>query len=118
MLVKNSKTDDTENETEKLLEKLQEIKEQEGIIGYILRGSKSASIDLKDPTKIIEYAVLSSTAYDESKNLTETLQMGEVDNLVVESENTKFLSTSVNNHQVTIFMEKNVDHSKLFKNLK
>ena len=114
MLVKNSKLD----EVEMVLEKLQDIKGQEGIMGYILRGSKSASIDLKDPTKIIEYAVLSSTAYDVSKKLTETLQTGEVDNLVVESEDAKFLSTSVNDHQVTIFMEKNVDHSKLFKNLK
>jgi predicted regulator of Ras-like GTPase activity (Roadblock/LC7/MglB family) len=114
MLVKNSKLD----EVEMVLEKLQDIKDQEGIMGYILRGSKSASIDLKDPTKIIEYAVLSSTAYDVSKKLTETLQTGEVDNLVVESEDTKFISTSVNDHQVTIFMEKNVDHSKLFKNLK
>lgn len=114
MLVKNSKLD----EVEMMLEKLQDIKGQEGIMGYILRGSKSASIDLKDPTKIIEYAVLSSTAYDVSKKLTETLQTGEVDNLVVESEDTKLLSTSVNDHQVTIFMEKNVDHSKLFKNLK
>lgn len=114
MLVKNSKLD----EVEMMLEKLQEIKDQEGIMGYILRGSKSASIDLKDPTKIIEYAVLSSTAYDVSKKLTETLQTGELDNLVVESEDTKFLSTSVNDHQVTIFMKKNVDHGKLFKNLK
>ena len=114
MLVKNSELD----EVEIMLEKLQEIKGQEGIMGYILRGSKSASIDLNDPTKIIEYAVLSSTAYDVSKNMTETLQTGELNNLVVESENTKFLSTSVNDHQVTIFMEKNVDHSKLFQNLK
>jgi hypothetical protein len=41
----------TENKTENLQEKLQEIKDQEGIIGYILRDEKSASIDLKDPKK-------------------------------------------------------------------
>ncbi len=62
MLAKKSETNDTENDAEKMQEKLQEIKDQEGIIGYILRSKKSASIDLKDPTKIIEYAVLSSTA--------------------------------------------------------
>lgn len=111
-MAKNSKQD----ETEKLLEKLQDIKEQKGITGYILRGSKAASIDLDDPTKIIEYAVLSSTAYEVSKNMTKTMQMGEVDNLVVESENTKFLSRNINDHQVTIFMEKNVDHNQ-YKNL-
>lgn len=118
MLVKKSITDDTENETEKLLEKLQEIKEQEGIIGYILRGSKSASIDLKNPTKIIEYAVLSSTTFDTGDNMTETLHLGEIDTIVLESEETKLLSMNTNNHRLSIFMEKSVDHNKLFKNNK
>jgi len=106
------------NETEILLEKLQDIKEQKGIIGYILRGSRSASIDLNDPTKIIEYATLSSTVRDVSQNMTETLQIGEVDNIIVESENTKLLSKNINDHQITIFMEKKVNHSKICKNLK
>ena len=118
MNVKNSKTDDTENETEKLLEKLQEIKEHEGIIGYIVRGLKSASIDLKDPTKIIEYAVLSSTTFDTGDNITETLQLGEIDTIVLESEETKLLSVNTDNHRLSVFMEKSVDHDKLFKSLK
>ena len=118
MLVKKFETDDTENDVEKMQEKLQEIKDQEGIIGYILRGSKSASIDLKDPTKIIDYAVLSSTAFDAGRNMTEALQMGELDNIVVESEETKVMSMNINNHRLSLFMEKNVDHNKLYKNLK
>jgi predicted regulator of Ras-like GTPase activity (Roadblock/LC7/MglB family) len=118
MLVKDSKTDDTENDVENLQEKLQDIKDQEGIIGYILRGSKSASIDLKDPTKVIDYAVLSSATFDSGRNMTEALQMGEVDTIVVESEETKLLSMNVNNHRLSVFMEKSVDHNKLYKNLK
>jgi len=118
MLAKNSKTDDTENGIEKMQEKLQEIKDQEGIIGYILRGTKSASIDLKAPTKIIDYAVLSSTTFDAGRNMTEALQMGEVDTILVESEETKLLSMNINNHRLSIFMEKSVDHNKLYKNLK
>ncbi len=114
MLVKNSNTD----HIEKMQEKLQELKDQEGIIGYILRGSKSASIDLKDPTKIIEYAVLSSTVFDVSRNMTDTLQIGELDTVVVESEKTKLLSMNINEHRLSIFMEKSVDHDKLYNNLK
>ena len=113
MLVKKSETD-----VEIVQEKLQEIKDQEGIIGYILRSKKSASIDLKDPTKIIDYAVLSSTAFDVGHNITEALQMGEVDTIVVESEETKLLSMNINNHRLSLFMEKSVDHDKLYKNLK
>jgi len=118
MLVKNSETDDTENDVEELQEKLQDIKDQEGIIGYILRGPKSASIDLKDPTKIIDYAILSSAVFDVSQNMTEALQMGEVDTILVESEETKLLSMNINNHRLSIFMEKSVNHDKIYKNLK
>jgi predicted regulator of Ras-like GTPase activity (Roadblock/LC7/MglB family) len=122
MLVKDYKTDDTENDDEnmqeKLQEKLQEIKDQEGIIGYILRGSKSASIDLKDSTNIIDYAVLSSATFDAGRDMTETLQMGEVENIVVESEETKLLSMNVDSYRLTIFMEKSFDHKSLYKNLK
>jgi len=116
--MKNTKTDDQESETEILQEKLQEIKEQEGIIGYILRKSKSASIDLKDPTKIIDYAVLSSTALNMGHDMTETLQLGEFDRIVLETEETKLLSMKTNDHSLSIFMEKTVDHDKLSKSLK
>jgi len=116
--VKNTKTEDQENETDILQEKLQEIKEQEGIIGYILRNSKTASIDLKDPTKIIDYAVLSSTAFDTGNDITETLKLGEVDRIVLETEETKLLSMKTNDHNLSIFMEKTVDHDKLSKSLK
>ena len=116
--MKNSTTDDTENETEKLQEKLQEIKEQEGIIGYILRGSKSASIDLKDPTKIIDYAVLSSTTFDTGDEIAEMLQIGEIDTIILETEETKLLSMKTDDHSLSVFMEKTVDHDKLSKSLK
>jgi predicted regulator of Ras-like GTPase activity (Roadblock/LC7/MglB family) len=113
MIIKEPKTD-----TEILQKKLEDIKNQEGILGYILRESKTASIALKDPTKIFDYAMLSSTALDVSHNMTETFQMGEIDNMVVESEETKLLSMNIKNHHLTLFMEKNVNHNKLYKNLK
>jgi len=110
-------TNNNENQNEGLQEKLQEIKDQEGIIGYILRGSKSASIDLKDPKKIIEYAILSSTAFDVGTEVSEELQMGDIKKILVESENSKFLSTTIDDQRLTIFMEKNVDSNKIYKEL-
>jgi len=50
--------------TTDLKSSLEEIKNYPGVIGYILRSSTSASIDLKDPTKIIDYAIVSSSALD------------------------------------------------------
>lgn len=106
------------NDVETMQEKLQGIKDQEGIIGYILRDQKSASIDLKDPTKIIDYAVLSSTSFDVAQNIAETLQIGEVDKIIVESEETKLVAMNTENNRLSIFMEKSVDHNKLCKSLK
>ncbi|MCJ7613198.1 hypothetical protein MUO71_00315 [Candidatus Bathyarchaeota archaeon] len=107
-----------ETEAEVLQEKLQDIKDQEGIIGYILRSPKSASIDLKDPKKIIEYAMLSSTAFDVALNMTEALQLGELETILVESEETKLLSMNINDHRLSLFMEKSVNHDKIYKELK
>ncbi len=98
--------------------KLQDLKKQEGIIGYILRGPETAAIDIKDPTKIIEYASLSSTAFEVSADISKTMQMGEVNDLVVESENTKVLCMNVKNHRLSVFMEKNVKHDKVCNDLK
>jgi predicted regulator of Ras-like GTPase activity (Roadblock/LC7/MglB family) len=118
MTEKNTETDETENQLEELQQKLQELKDQEVILGSILRGAKTASIDLKDPRKLIDYAILSSTAFEESQNMTETLQMGEPKKILLESEDTKLLAMNVNNHRLSIFMEKSVNHNKLYKNLK
>ena len=65
----------------KLRKNLEEIKNSEGVIGYILRNSTSAAIDLKDPSKIIDYAVLSSSALEASEELSELFNLGEPYNL-------------------------------------
>lgn len=103
---------------EMLLEKLKEIKNQEGIIGYILRSSNSAAIDLKDPQKIIDYALLSSAVMDISNKMTEKLQVDEVEKAVMETEQTKLLSINLGNKHLSIFMKQSVDHNKLCKGLK
>jgi predicted regulator of Ras-like GTPase activity (Roadblock/LC7/MglB family) len=113
MSAKNQSKNDIEN----VQEKLQSIKGREGIIGYILRGPNSASIDLKDPTKIIDYAVLSATAFEAGQDMSAMFEVGEVESIITEGENTKILSRVVNDHRLSIFMEKNVDHNRLCKDL-
>lgn len=112
-----SAKDKSEDDIEALQEKLQSIRGRGGIVGYILRGSNSASIDLKDPTKVIDYAVLSATAFEAGQEMSAAFETGELDNILLEGEDTKVLSMVVNNHRLSIFMEKNVDHNKLYKDL-
>jgi predicted regulator of Ras-like GTPase activity (Roadblock/LC7/MglB family) len=96
---------------------LEEIKQYEGVIGYILRNTKTAAIDLKDPTKIIDYAILSSSALDTSKELSELFDLGNVKNIVVEGKDAKVLSLTSGENKISVFMEKDVDHSKALAKL-
>jgi len=96
---------------------LEEIKTYEGVIGYILRNSTSAAIDLKDPTKIIDYAILSSSALDASEELSELFNLGKVKEIVIEGKGIKVLSFAVGENKVSVFMEKNADYEKILKKL-
>jgi len=104
-------------EIENVQENLKNIKNIEGIIGYLLRGPNSASIDLKDPTKIIDYAVLSASAFEAGNDISKEFDIGEVDTIVLEGEDTKVLSMTLIDHRLSIFMERKVDHNKLCKDL-
>jgi len=102
---------------ERIKQNIDKVKTKEGIIGYILRNSTSASIDLKDPTKVIDYAVLSSSALEASEELSKTFKLGDVKHVLVEGNNVKLLSFTVEDNKVSVFMEKNVDHSRVHKDL-
>jgi len=96
---------------------LEEIKAYEGVIGYILRNSTSASIELKDPTKVIDYAILSSSALDASEELSELFSLGEVKDIIVEGKNVKVLSLTVEENKISIFMDKDVDCERILRKL-
>ncbi|MDH7564587.1 MAG: hypothetical protein QHH24_06915 [Candidatus Bathyarchaeota archaeon] len=96
---------------------LEEIRNYEGVTGYILRNTTSAAIDLNDPTKIIDCALLSSTAAEASAQLSEFFKLGEPSNIIVEGKKAKMLSLAINENKIAIFMEKNADHEKILKRL-
>ncbi|MDH5634502.1 MAG: roadblock/LC7 domain-containing protein [Candidatus Bathyarchaeota archaeon] len=102
---------------ERIKQNIEKVKTKEGIIGYILRNSTSASIDLKDPTKVIDYAVLSSSVLEASEELSKTFKLGDVKHVLVEGNNVKLLSFTVEDNKVSVFMEKDVDHSRVHKEL-
>lgn len=96
---------------------LEEIKGQEGVIGYILRNSKTANIDLKDPSKLIEYAILSSASLDAGEELSELFNLGSVNNITIEGENIKILSMIFGENKVSIFIEKTAAIEKISEKL-
>ncbi len=100
-----------------LREALESINTEEGVIGYIFRGSNSASVDIKDPSKIIDYAVLSATAFESSESLSNLFELGKIDSVVVEGKDVKILCLAVDDHRLSVFMEKTVDHNSIYKKL-
>jgi len=107
-----------EEKTENLHVSLKNIKAMEGVIGYILRNSKSASVDIKDPSKIIDYAILSSTVLDSGQCMTDAFELGRVNNIVLEGGNIKVLSLTIGDNRISVFMNKKVDHNAIFKDLR
>jgi predicted regulator of Ras-like GTPase activity (Roadblock/LC7/MglB family) len=104
--------------TSSLRSSLDQIKAHEGVIGYILRNATSASIDLKDPTKIVDYAILSSSALDASKELTGLLELGDPRSVIVEGKSSKMLSVVVGDNKISVFMEKSVDCEAILRKLR
>lgn len=97
---------------------LDEIKGYDGVIGFILRNATSATIDLKDPSKLIEYAVLSSSALDAAEELSELFGLGNIDNILVEGKEAKVLSMTTDENRISIFFEKNAEIEKTLKKLR
>lgn len=96
---------------------LDKLKTREGVIGYILRAATSASVDIKDPSKIIDYAVLSASALESAESLLEAFGLGNVNSIVVEVKDLKVLMLNVGEHRISVFMEKNVDHEPIYREL-
>jgi predicted regulator of Ras-like GTPase activity (Roadblock/LC7/MglB family) len=97
---------------------LEEVKTYDGVIGYILRNSTSAAIDLKDPTKIIDYAIISSSALDAGGELSRFFDLGEVKDIVVEGKNAKVLSLVVGENRISVFMEKDANCERILRKLR
>lgn len=97
--------------------KLAEIRKEKGVIGYILRNTTSATIDLKEPEKIIEYALFSSQVLDSSREISNLFELGEVESILVEGKETNALCRTINGNQISIFMEKDADHADILKRI-
>jgi len=96
---------------------LEEIKKSDGVIGYILRNTSSATIDINDPTKVSDYAILSSSTFEASEQLSELFDLGKIKNITVEGKDTNTLHLKIDENNISIFMEKNADPKKILEKM-
>ena len=102
---------------DKLRTNLEEVKTFDGVVGYILRNTTSATIDLKDPAKIVDYATLSSTAFEATEELSEIFEMGNLKDIIVNGKNLRMLSLIVDENKISVFMQNNADTEKIMRKI-
>jgi len=106
-----------ESTPERIRTVLDQLKMKDGVVGYILRNIKSATIDLNDPARMIDYAILSSSAMETGEELSQTFNLGEIENVLVEGKNIKLVSLTIGENDISILMEKTVDHKRILETL-
>ncbi len=109
----------TEENTEKqnLLAKVAEIRKFPNVTGYILRTNENATIDFEDPTKIVAYALLSSQAFESSETLASSFSLGDIQTIIIEGKTVKALLINLDEDRLSIFMDKNFDHTAILTGL-
>jgi predicted regulator of Ras-like GTPase activity (Roadblock/LC7/MglB family) len=97
---------------------LAEIKKAPGVTGYILKSPKSATIDLSDPNKLVEYSLLASKIMDSSNAAQKLFDIGKIETITIEGNSTKALFIIKDENRVSIFMDKSVDCAEVLKKIK
>jgi len=100
-----------------LNEKLAKIRRNKGVIGYIIRNTTSATIDLTEPEKIVEYAIFSSQVLDSSQEISDLFELGDVSNVLIEGKESKALCINIEGNKISIFMEKDADDADILKQI-
>ncbi|MEM4704395.1 MAG: roadblock/LC7 domain-containing protein [Candidatus Bathyarchaeia archaeon] len=101
----------------KLSKALAEIRKTKGVIGYILRNSTTATIDLQKTEKLVQYAILSSQALESSQQIAEQFKLGGVETVTIEGEDAKLLCINKAKIKIAIFMEPETDHNDIQKRI-
>jgi len=96
---------------------LEEIRNYDGIVGYILKNTNSASIDLKDPAKIIDYAILSSTTFDSTEELSKLFNLEGIKDIIINGKNLKMISLTIENNRISIFLENSSDSDRVLQRI-
>jgi predicted regulator of Ras-like GTPase activity (Roadblock/LC7/MglB family) len=96
---------------------LAEIRKDKNVLGYILRNETSATIDIDESGKIVEYAIFSSQVLDSSQEISDEFELGDVESVVIEGEEKKVLCMKIGENRINVFMKKDADCSKISKRL-
>jgi predicted regulator of Ras-like GTPase activity (Roadblock/LC7/MglB family) len=98
-----------------LRNKLAEIRKRKEITGYILRNTASAIIDLKEPDRIVPYALFASQVMESSREISDLFEMDEAKSMLIEGKEHKVLCINIKGNKINIYMEKEANQAKILK---
>ena len=101
-----------------LATRLSKMCERPEILGFIMRDTTTATINLKEPEKIVDYALLTSQALESSQEISQMFNLGDFESTLIEGKNMKTLCFVLDENRVNIFMEKDVDHTGILKSVR
>jgi predicted regulator of Ras-like GTPase activity (Roadblock/LC7/MglB family) len=113
----SEEANDEDSDFTSLSASLAEIRKLKGIIGYILRSSSSAIIDLENSEKVFQYAILTSEIHESSVVMAKQFSLGVLESALVEGEKIKVLCLSVKDNQISVFMEESANHSSIIRRI-
>lgn len=96
---------------------LEEIRNYDGVVGYIVKDTNSASIDLKDPAKITDYATLSSTTFDSTEELSRLFNLEGIKDIIINGKNLRMISLTIEKNDISIFLENSSDADKVLRRI-
>ncbi len=97
---------------------LKEVNQMEGVLGYILKNDSTATINLKDSQKTVEYALLTSQAFDAIKEFSNLFSLGKLESATIECATLKVVLVKIGEYTLNVFMGKTVEPQKVLALLK
>lgn len=96
---------------------LAEIRKMDGVLGYIIRSNVSAVLDLAKNDEISQYALFSYQLDQSSMEIAKQLSVAEIESALVEGSSLKVLLMKIGENKISVFMEKNANHSAIIKRI-
>jgi hypothetical protein len=99
-----------------LADSMVEIGTLNGVLGYTLRNSTSAIVDLEEE-KLTDFALLANHIHEYSTQMAVSFELNDIESILIEGKDAKVLSLTVGETKLDILMERSADHFLIGKRL-
>jgi predicted regulator of Ras-like GTPase activity (Roadblock/LC7/MglB family) len=96
---------------------LSEVRKLKGVLGYILRSSTTAVVDLTQKESVTDYAMLAYEIHDCIGAISRQFKLADVECAVVEGQTAKVLCMGIGENHLAVFMEKTCAHAWIVKRI-